>query len=423
MDVEAEALGVADYKDAAEMAGLTYASINEPGIERRRAGKGFSYRDSKKRKVTDATLLNRIRRLAIPPAWRSVWICPDPNGHIQAFGYDDKGRKQYRYHPKFREVRESIKFEHMRAFAEALPCLRRRVAEDMARPGLGRAKVLATVVHLLETTMIRIGNDSYAKENDSFGLTTLRARHVTVESSQLKFHFKGKGGKPWRLGIRDRRVIKIVKSCQELPGQHLFQYADDDGTPQTVTSSDVNAYLKEVTGAAITAKDFRTWSGTVLAAEALMEFETADSGARTKKNVTRAIEQVAARLGNTPAICRKCYIHPEVVNAYLNGGLLREVESRIGQRLREDLDKLRPEEAAVLAFLRERVARDLASAKGAGEGKAPSITNGVEVRKRRPKQSVREAKTQKSVSPGRPDRRLSEPKAASNSPRNRERRS
>jgi DNA topoisomerase I len=385
MDVESEAAGIVDFKDAAEMAGLTYACIGEPGIERRRAGKGFSYRDTKKRRITDAALLDRIRRLAIPPAWRSVWICPDPDGHIQAFGYDDKGRKQYRYHPKFREVRESIKFEHMTAFAEALPRLRRRVAADMARPGLGRAKVLATVVHLLETTMIRIGNDSYAKENDSFGLTTLRARHVTVESTQLKFHFKGKGGKPWRLGIRDRRVVKIVKSCQELPGQHLFQYADDDGAPQTVTSSDVNAYLKEVTGAAITAKDFRTWTGTVLAAQALMEFETADSSARTKKNVTRAVEQVAARLGNTPTICRKCYIHPEVVSAYLDGGLLREVESHIDRQLREDLDKLRPEEAAVLSFLRERVTRDLASAKGARAGKAPSIMNGIKVRKPRPK--------------------------------------
>jgi DNA topoisomerase-1 len=326
MTVQPEAQTIVDCKDAAESAGLTYACVDRPGIQRRRAGKGFSYRDPGNRTITDATQLGRIRRLAIPPAWRSVWICPDPNGHIQAFGYDEKGRKQYRYHPKFREVREGIKFEDIMTFARALPRLRRRVAADLARPGLGRAKVLATVVHLLETTMIRVGNDSYAKENGSYGLTTLRARHVTVESSELKFRFKGKGGKMWRLGIRDRRVAKIVKSCQELPGQHLIQYIDDDGEPQTVTSSDVNDYLKEVTGTAITAKDFRTWTGTVLAAKALMEFETADTRVRTKKNVTRAVEQVAARLGNTPAICRKCYIHPEVVNAYLDGGLLRDVE-------------------------------------------------------------------------------------------------
>jgi DNA topoisomerase-1 len=353
--------GIADPKEAAEAVGLNYASVDEPGIQRRRAGKGFSYKDPRGQTITDPAELSRIRKLAIPPAYHSVWICPDPNGHIQAVGYDDRGRKQYRYHPKFREARETIKFEHMMTFAEVLPRLRQRIAADMARPRLDRQKVLATVIHLLETTMIRVGNDSYAKENGSYGLTTLRAKHVKVDKNELRFEFKGKGGKVWRLGIRDRRVARIVKSCQELPGQHLFQYLDEDGTRQSVTSSDVNAYLKEISGANITAKDFRTWTGTVLAAKALMQFETADAKARTKKNVTRAVEEVAARLGNTPSICRKCYIHPQVVKAYLDGGLLLQVETQIDEELSNCLDKLQPEETAVLVFLRERVERELSA--------------------------------------------------------------
>ncbi len=351
---------VAESQEAAEAAGLVYTSTDTPGLTRRRTGTGFSYRTPRGERVTDKATLQRIKALVIPPAWTDVWICPDPKGHIQAVGVDEKGRKQYRYHTAFREVRDGAKFEHMMVFAEALPALRRRIALDMAKPGLGRDKVLATVVHLLETTMIRVGNATYAKENKSYGLTTLLNRHVKVDGTELKFHFKGKSGKTWRLSVRDRRIAKIVKTCQELPGQHLFQYVDADGAPQGVTSADVNAYLKQVSGADITAKDFRTWTGTVLAAMALGEFEAADSQARAKKNVTQAIERVASRLGNTPTICRKCYVHPEIVNAYLNGGLLLEIQKDIDAQLRDDLATLRPEEAAVLAFLRTRVARDIA---------------------------------------------------------------
>jgi DNA topoisomerase I len=374
MHAQSEAQNIIDCEDAAESVGLTYACVDQPGIERRRSGKGFSYRHPKTGAISDGSVLSRIRSLAVPPAWRSVWICSDPNGHIQAFGYDERGRKQYIYHPKFREAREDIKFEHMLTFAEVLPRLRKRVAADLARCGLGRAKVLATVVQLLETTMIRVGNDSYAKENGSYGLTTLRQSHAAVESGELKLHFKGKGGKLWRLGIRDRRVIKIVKSCQELPGQHLFQYVDSDGRPQTVTSSDVNAYLKEAAGTAITAKDFRTWAGTLLAAKALIQFEIAD-------DMGRAVQLAAARLDNTPATCRKCYVHPEVINAYLDGGLLRGIEKHIDQQLRSELDSMWPEEAAVLAFLRERVERDFASARKGYAEKAPSIMEGITAHK------------------------------------------
>jgi DNA topoisomerase-1 len=357
---------IVDSRAAAEAAGLVYASQDSPGLARRRVGKGFCYRTARGERITDKAVLKRIRSLAIPPAWTKVWICPDARGHIQAVGFDEKGRKQYRYHATFREVRDGVKFEHMMVFADALPALRHRIALDMAKPGLNREKVLATVVHLLETTMIRVGNATYAKENKSYGLTTLLNRHVKIDGTELKFHFKGKSGKTWRLSVRDRRIANIVKSCQELPGQHLFQYVDEAGEPQAVTSADVNAYLKQVSGADITAKDFRTWTGTVLAAMALSEFETADNQARAKKNVTRAIERVSSRLGNTPTICRRCYVHPEIVSAYLDGGLLLEIQKDIDEQLRDDLETLRPEEAAVLAFLRTRVARDIAANSAAG---------------------------------------------------------
>jgi DNA topoisomerase-1 len=351
-----------DPRQAAEAAGLTYASTDAPGFTRRRRGKGFSYADERGRPIRDEETLCRIRALAIPPAWSNVWISPDPTGHIQAVGVDQRGRKQYRYHPKFRETRESAKFEHMMAFAEALPRLRRRVSRDMSAPGLGRSKVLATVVYLLEATMIRVGNEEYARHNKSYGLTTLLARHVEVQKTELKFHFTGKSGKMWNLNVRDRRVARIVRTLQDLPGQHLFQYIDDEGGPQTVTSADVNAYLREVTGADITAKDFRTWAGTVLAAMALTEFEAADSQARGKRNITQAIERVATRLGNTPTICRKCYVHPQIFSAYLDGGLLLDVKETIEDELSGEIGALRPEEAAVLSFLRSRVMRELEKA-------------------------------------------------------------
>jgi DNA topoisomerase-1 len=345
----------AEAHDAA--AGLVYASSDMPGLTRRRAGAGFAYRDAEGRRIGDAAILKRIRSLAIPPAWTGVWINPDPNGHIQAVGQDARGRRQYRYHPRFREAREEVKFEHMMAFAEALPRVRRQIAVHMAAPGLGRTKVLATLVQLLESTMIRIGNKTYAKENKSYGLTTLLSRHVRVEGAALHFHFKGKSGKIWRLDVRDRRVARVVRTCQELPGQHLFQYTDEAGERQAVTSGDVNAYLRQISGADITAKDFRTWAGTVMAAVALGELGAAANQAQAKRNVTQAIEGVAARLGNTPAICRECYVHPGIVDAYMNGTLSLQIEDADPRPLGEPAG-LRPEEAGVLSFLRRQAARN-----------------------------------------------------------------
>jgi DNA topoisomerase I len=357
---ESESLAlVVDPKDAAESAGLLYVTDERPGIERRRAGDGFNYFKPNGAPLRDDAALERIRRLAIPPAWTDVWICPKANGHLQATGRDARARKQYKYHPQFREVRESTKYEHMMEFARALPGIRAKLAAHMALRGLPREKVLATIVHLLETTLIRVGNDDYARTNKSFGLTTLRNPHVKVEGSELRFQFKGKGGKTWRLRVKDRRIAKIVKACQELPGQDLFQYLDENGELKDVTSTDVNAYLREITGRDITAKDFRTWAGTVLAALALQEFEAFDSQAGAKKNLRAAIERVASRLGNTPTICRKCYIHPEVLSAYTEGALLLEIKEQVEAELREDLGALKPEEAAVLALLEARLSRTL----------------------------------------------------------------
>lgn len=364
---------IVDPRDAAETAGLVYVSDEEPGIRRRRYGKGFTYLGLDGKKVADRATLDRIRSLAIPPAYTDVWICPQDNGHLQATGRDAKGRKQYRYHPAFREARESTKYEHMLEFARGLPAIRRTIDEHMSRRGLPREKVLATVVHLLENTLIRVGNEDYAKQNKSYGLTTLRDPHVKVDGSELRFQFKGKSGKTWNLKVRDRRIARIVKACQDLPGQHLFQYLDETGTQQSVTSADVNAYLREITGRDITAKDFRTWAGTVLAALALSEFEEFDSEAMAKKNIRSAIETVAARLGNTPAICRKCYVHPEVFSTYLDGGLLLEIREEVEAELRENLPALKPEEAAVLSLLQARLSEEaaLSKAKAASNSKAP----------------------------------------------------
>lgn len=350
---------VVDPRDAAETAGLLYVSDEEPGIRRKKSGKGFTYLRPDGKKVEDDATLKRIRSLAIPPAYTEVWICAKANGHIQATGRDAKGRKQYRYHPAFREVRESTKYERMLEFAKGLPAIRKTIDEHMSLRGLPREKVLATVVHLLENTLIRVGNEDYAKQNKSYGLTTLRDPHVKVNGGELRFQFKGKSGKTWKLQVKDRRVARIVKACQDLPGQDLFQYLDDNGERQSITSSDVNAYLKEVTGRDITAKDFRTWAGTVLATLALSEFEQFDSEAKAKKNIRAAIEQVSSRLGNTPTICRQCYVHPEVFSCYLDGDLLLEIKNQVETELREDLPSLRPEEAAVLTLLQERLSREV----------------------------------------------------------------
>ena len=346
---------IVDPRDAADSVGLRYVTDDRPGISRRKSGTGFTYRKPDGTKLADKDVLKRIRSLVIPPAWADVWICARADGHIQATGRDAKGRKQYRYHPRFREIRESTKYDHVIAFAHVLPIIRAKVRADMALRGLPRAKVLATVVHLLETTLIRVGNDDYAKENKSYGLTTLQNRHVEVEGSEVRFRFTGKSGKQWSLKVKDRRVAKIIKACQELPGQELLQYIDEDGTYQDVTSNDVNAYLKEITAEEITAKDFRTWAGTLLAALALKKVETFDSAAQAKRNLRAAIERVSARLGNTPTICRKCYIHPEVMNSYLDGSLVAAIQAEVETTLRDDLAGLEPEEAAVLAMLQARL--------------------------------------------------------------------
>jgi len=349
---------IIDRRDAAESAGLRYISDARPGIRRKKAGTGFSYTRADGSRLSEADALKRIKALAIPPAWTDVWICPFADGHIQATGRDAKGRKQYRYHAVFREVRESTKYEHVVAFADALPTIREVVEEHMDLRGLPREKVLATVVHLLETTLIRVGNDDYAKQNSSYGLTTLKNRHVAVDGNEVRFRFTGKSGKQWSLRVRDRRVAKIIKACQDLPGQELLQYVDEAGNCQDVTSTDVNEYLKEITGKEITAKDFRTWAGTVLAAMALNELESFDSAAQAKRNLRAAIEKVASRLGNTPTICRKCYVHPEVLNSYMDGNLVLELKSQAESVLRNSVQRLKPEEAAVLALLRARLAKE-----------------------------------------------------------------
>jgi DNA topoisomerase-1 len=352
---------IVDPQDAAESAGLVYATDEAPGISRRRSGKGFRYSGPDGKPVRDEGTLARIRKLAVPPAWTGVWICPDANGHIQATGRDARGRKQYRYHDRFREVRDSTKYEHMLAFAAALPTIRARIDAHLRLPGLPREKVLAAVVWLLETTMIRIGNEDYARQNRSYGLTTLRDRHVAVDGSEIKFRFKGKSGKEWRLSLKDRRIARIVKASQDLPGQRLLQYIDESGARREVSSGDINAYLREISGRDITAKDFRTWSGTVLAALALAEYEKVDSQAAAKRNIRAAIEAVAARLGNTPTVCRKCYIHPEIFESYLNDALVLEAREEVAEALREETGRLRPEEAVVLAFLHRRLGRRIAN--------------------------------------------------------------
>jgi DNA topoisomerase-1 len=331
---------------AAAAAGLRYISDEDtPGIRREKHGSGFTYRASNGRAVRDPSFRKRVRALAIPPAWTSVWISPDPNAHLAATGRDAKGRKQYRYNPAFLEIRGLAKFQHLVAFAEALPKIRGAVDVHLGLRGMPREKVLATVIALLEQTLIRVGNEGYVKENGSFGLTTLRNKHVHIHGSELRFLFKGKSGKTWRLNVKNARVAKIMRACQELPGQQLFQYIDEDGAPQRITSSDVNDYLREASGREITAKDFRTWAATVEAALAFHALEEPP----LKKHVREVIAQVAEKLGNTPTICRKCYIHPAIIEAYENG------ELALGKHIDEDRNSgegLDRAERAVLRFLK-----------------------------------------------------------------------
>ena len=341
-----------DPSESAEEAGLRYVSDSTPGIRRRRAGKGFTYQDPGGRRITDRATLARIRSLAIPPAYADVWISPRPNGHIQATGRDARGRKQYRYHPRWREVRDETKFGRMLAFSEALPRIRKQVEQDLSRPGLPREKVLAAVLLLLELTGIRVGNDEYARTNQSFGLTTLRDDHVEVSGSTMRFEFRGKSGKVHRVSLNDRRLARIVARCQSLPGEELFQYVDDEGVHQTIGSSDVNDYLREIGGDEFTAKDFRTWSGTLLALAALEAVGPAPSEREARSTIVAAIDQVAEQLNNTRAICRKYYVHPAIFETYLTGNLLQTMPN--GTRAAATpANGLWPEEQGLVRLLRQ----------------------------------------------------------------------
>jgi len=342
---------------SARKVGLRYVSDAKPGIHREPSGKRFRYTDPEGQRVRDRETLARIKSLVIPPAWTDVWICAAHNGHIQVTARDARGRKQYRYHPLWRKVRDENKYEHLISFGKALPLIRKHIEKDLALPGLPRDKILATVVRLLETTMMRVGNEEYARSNGSFGLTTLRDKHVRIDGARLEFHFRGKSGVEHLIELNDRRLARIVSRCRELPGYELFQYLDDEGNRGSIDSEDVNEYLRRISGQDYTAKDFRTWAGTLLAALALREFEKFDSQAQAKKNLLRAIESVSAKLGNTPAICRKCYIHPIVMESYLDGSMLSAVQRRAAKDLMEGMHDLDPEEAAVLALLQQRLQR------------------------------------------------------------------
>jgi DNA topoisomerase I len=333
---------------AAQLAGLRYTSDEQAGIRRKRKGRGFTYIDDDGAPVRDDVDLRRIRGLAVPPAWTNVWISPSPLGHIQATGRDARGRKQYRYHERWREIRDEAKYGRLPDFAKALPRIRERVDADLAQPGIPRDRVLATAIRILEQTFMRVGNIEYTRANGSFGLTTLRSKHVDVEGSRIVFRFRGKSGKDHEVDVRDRRLARVVARLEQLPGQELFRYRDDDGELRTITSDDVNAYLREVAGQDLTAKDFRTWAGTVLAARALAQLGPARNDRIARKRVVEAIDVVSARLGNTRAVCRKCYVHPGILDAYAVGDLPPAL--RRPERTRKGRE-LSTHEAAVAAML------------------------------------------------------------------------
>lgn len=343
-----------DSEDFAKAAGLIYVTDAQPGIVRKRSGKGFRFIDPQGKPLRDEKTLARIKSLVIPPAWTDVWITTRPNGHLQATGRDAKGRKQSRYHLRWREIRDETKYERMRGFAEALPHLRETVDQDLRRPGLPYKKVLATIVSLMETTLIRVGNEEYARKNKSFGLTTMRTRHVEIEGSQIRFEFVGKSRIHHTVDLKDRRLASIIRRCVDLPGYELFQYVDHEGNRHSVDSSDVNKYLQEITGENYTAKDFRTWAGTVLAHQSLLELPQFNSVTEAKKNVAEAIKHVAARLGNTPSICRKCYVHPAVLEAYIGGMSPQEAREKIDEELADHSFTLHQEEQALVDLLAQR---------------------------------------------------------------------
>ena len=346
--------------ESAHSAGLRYVHDTKPGIGRRRIAKGFRYVGPDGKPLRDAETLARIKALVIPPAWERVWICPLANGHLQATGYDARGRKQSRYHPRWRESRDETKYERMKMFATVLPHLRQRLDHDLALPGLPRRKVLATIVRLMETTFIRVGNMKYARENKSYGLTTMRNQHAEVEGTHIHFMFKGKSGVQHEIEVVDRRLAGIVKRCHDLPGYELFQYVDHDGNQHHIDSADVNEYLREVTNEHFTAKDFRTWAGTVLACMMLQELDPFETGAQAKKNVVATVAAVAKRLGNTPSVCRKCYIHPAVLEHYLQGSLSNAALKEAVEAAEEDPHALRQEELNLLHLLETQIAAEAA---------------------------------------------------------------
>ena len=349
-----------DPAEAAEEAGLRYVSDEQPGYTRKAKGDDFEYFDTDGKPIRDEQRLLRIKRLAIPPAYTDVWICPSSNGHIQATGRDARRRKQYRYHERWREVRDENKYEKMAMFGEALPKIRKRVDQDLSLPGLPRNKILATVVQLLERTFIRVGNEEYARENKSFGLTTMKDRHVDVKGANMRFSFRGKSGIKHEVDVNDRRVARIVVKLQDLPGQDLFQYVDEEGKVCDVTSQDVNDYLKEITGQDFSAKDFRTWAGTVLAAIALNAIGAFETKKQAKANIKDAVTAVSKLLGNTPAICRKCYVHPAVFESYLSGNAIEGLRQKTEEALENNAPDLRAGETVILKFLQGWLAKKAA---------------------------------------------------------------
>jgi DNA topoisomerase-1 len=345
----------AEYVSSAEAVGLRYVTDAMPGIRRKRHGRGFTYTDPDGVVIRDRAMLRRFRSLVIPPAWTDVWICPDPDGHLQVTARDLRGRKQYRYHPSFRDQRDGTKFERMIALSDVLWKIRERVESDIALPDLPREKVMATVVWLLERTLIRVGTQEYAKANKSYGLTTLRRKHVQIDGSRMRFEFRGKSGVSHAVSVTDRRIARIVQRCAELPGYELFQYVDDTGQRQVVQAEDVNGYLREAAGCEVTAKDFRTWAGTMHAAAALRELGPAPTKKAAEKNIKLAVDRTAAMLGNTRSVCRKYYIHPALLEAYLEGQILPPELRPEWQERQAAGPTLRHHESEVLAFLRARL--------------------------------------------------------------------
>lgn len=346
---------ITDPVETAKTAGLRYVTDHTPGLSRKTVGKKSIYYDNGGKRIRDAKILDRIKALVIPPAWQKVWICSQENGHIQVTGLDERGRKQYRYHERWREVRDENKYVHMMAFGKALSKIRKATQKDLAQSQLSREKVLAAIVQLLEKTLIRVGNEEYAKTNQSYGLTTMCNRHVKVTGSRVKFKFRGKSGVYHEIDLQDNKLARVIQRLQDLPGQEIFQYLDEKNQVQSINSSDVNDYLKKITREDFTAKDFRTWAGTILVSLALKEIGQFETQAEAKKNIVKAIDQVAKRLGNTRSICRKCYIHPAVIESYQDGSMLNTLQQKTEQTLTTSLKGLEKEEVIVMTLLQQRL--------------------------------------------------------------------